>query len=120
MGVRGDLRLILTEWNRVLRNERLPTAGLISKTVSAIERNLNCGDSRIEISAAKCVLKMVEINQKDEHKFVDVRVQQEHSRLASVSAELGVDPSVIEHAAREANQIACGIEDSSRAPSTED
>ena len=76
--------------------------------IEAIERGLQCGDERAEQTAVRNLLMMEAQNQGDEHKLVDVRIQQEHDRLDAIAAELGVDPVAVADAARSAGLIASG------------
>src|SRR6056297_1540160 len=55
-------------------------------------------------AASKALISAEAQNQADEHKVVDVRIQQEHARLDAIAAELGVEQAVIEHVSREAEQ----------------
>lgn len=48
-----------------------------------------------QIAAAKAIVDAEGQNQRDEHKFVDVRIQQGNARLATVADELGLDPALI-------------------------
>lgn len=100
MGVRGDVRMVQT----ALR--RFPTEILIEKAIQATLRGLESGDPRAEASAVKNVIAMESLNQKDEHKVIDVRVQTRHDELAGIAADLGIEVSAIEDAERKAD---CGI-----------
>ena len=42
-------------------------------------------------------------NQKDDHKFVDARIQREHDRLDEIAADLGIERSLIESLTGEAS-----------------
>ena len=113
MGVRGELRMIGTAIRkRWLTDELKPLA------IEAIERGLQCGDERAEQTAVRNLLMMEAQNQGDEHKLVDVRIQQEHDRLDAIAAELGVDPDIVADAARTAGLIVGG--NASTDPTTTD
>ena len=100
MGVRGDVRMVQT----ALR--RFPTEILIEKAIQATLRGLESGDPRAEATAVKNVIAMESLNQKDEHKVIDVRVQTRHDELAGIAADLGIEVGAIEDAERQAD---CGI-----------
>lgn len=87
-------------------NKRWLTDDMKPDALAAIKRGLNCGDERAEQTAVRNLLMMESQNQSDEHKLVDVRIQQEHDRFDGIAAELGIDPSVIEDAARSSGLIA--------------
>lgn len=49
-----------------------------------------------EVTAASRALIAAESqNVTDEHKIIDVRIQQRNDRLDAIAAELGIDPSLI-------------------------
>jgi len=52
----------------------------------------------VKIAASRAIILCESQNQSDEHKVVDVRIQQEHARLDAIAAELGVEQAVIEQA----------------------
>jgi hypothetical protein len=54
------------------------------------------------IAASKALMAAEAQNQEDEHKVLDVRVATRNDRLDAIAADLGIDPSVIEAATREA------------------
>jgi hypothetical protein len=54
-------------------------------------------------AASKAILSAEAQNQADEHKLVDVSISTRNDRLSSVAADLGLDPNLIEAAAREAS-----------------
>jgi len=60
-------------------------------------------DDEIAIKAIAQVRAMEQQNQKDEHKVVDVEIQQQHARLDAVADELGVDRAAIEATCRQAS-----------------
>ena len=65
-----------------------------------------------QLAAAAAIIAAEAQNQKDEHKFVDVRLQREHARLDAIASELGVDQAAIADATRAALESAGGTEDS--------
>ena len=104
MGVRGDVRMVQT----ALR--RFPTEILIEKAIEATLRGLESGDPRAEATAVKNVIAMESLNQRDEHKVIDVRVVTRNDQLPGIAAELGVDFHLVERAARNASGSAGGDE----------
>lgn len=77
-----------------------------------LPEDLRSEDPRIRNAARKVVLEMEAQNQKDEHKVIDVRVVTRNHQLPGIAAELGVDISLIESAARNANISLSGAEPS--------
>lgn len=63
-----------------------------------------------QIAAAKAIVDAEGQNQRDEHKFVDVRIQHGNARLASVADELGLDPGLIAEVEGGAGSIASSDE----------
>ena len=55
------------------------------------------------IAASKALMAAEAQNQADEHKVLDVRVATRNDRLDAIAADLGIDPSIIEAAARQAD-----------------
>jgi hypothetical protein len=98
MGVRGDMRMI----ERAIRNRWL-TDDLKQDAIDAVQRGLNCGDSRAEQTAVRNLIAMEQQNQKDEHKVIDVRVTTRHDELAGIAADLGIEIGLIEAAERAAD-----------------
>ena len=103
MGARGDLRLLrqAMRWN---------TSTLREAMLEKLPDDLRSDDPRIRNAARKVVLEMEAQNQKDEHKVIDVRVVTRNDQLPAIAAELGVDFSLIEDAARKADCGAGGVE----------
>lgn len=64
------------------------------------------GDDDIAIKAIAEARHLEAQNQKDEHKVIDVRVQIRHDQLPGIAADLGIEVSAIENAAREAGASA--------------
>ena len=64
---------------------------------------MNSADDDIALKAISQVRALVAQNQKDEHKVLDVRVQIRHDQLHGIAADLGIEISAIENAAREAD-----------------
>ena len=95
MGVRGDLRMLETAVRR-----RYPVD--VEKAAKTVNRNLDDPDPRVSLRAAGIAVLMEGQNQRDEHKIVDVRISLEHDRLFGIAAELGVDVSTLQDAARSA------------------
>ena len=59
----------------------------------------------VKIAASRAIILCEAQNQSDEHKVVDVRIQQEHARLDAIAAELGIDKATVEHVGSEAARI---------------
>lgn len=95
MGVRGDLRMLETA---VRRRWSIDT----EKAAATVNSFLEDPDPRIAVRAAAIAVLMEAQNQKDEHKVIDVGIQQQHARLDAIAAELGVDQRLIEDASRQA------------------
>jgi len=55
-------------------------------------------DDEVAIKAANVLRGMESANQSDEHKVIDVRIQQRNAELDAIAAELGIDPSLIVNA----------------------
>ena len=68
-----------------------------------VNRFLNDTDPRVALRAASIVAMMESQNQKDEHKIIDGIISTGNDRLSLVAADLGIDPSLIEAATREAS-----------------
>ena len=95
MGVRGDLQLLEMAVRR-----RFPiNAEKAAKTVNDF---LDDPDPRVALRAAAIAAIMESQNQKDEHKIIDGMLSTGNDRLSAVAADLGLDPSLIEAATREA------------------
>ncbi len=56
---------------------------------------LEAGADDIALKAISELRHMEAQNQKDEHKFADIAIQQQHARLDAIATELGVDPRLI-------------------------
>ena len=54
------------------------------------------------LAASRALMDAEAMNQKDEHKFVDIQIQREHDRLAHIASELGIEESAVEDASRSA------------------
>lgn len=109
MGVRGEMRMIESAI------KRFPTELLIQKAIEATLRGLESGDPRAEATAVKNVIAMEALNQKDEHKVIDVRVVTRNDQYDAIAAELGIAPDLIEHAARQADIVAGRTEENTTA-----
>lgn len=55
-------------------------------------------DDEVVIKVANVLRGMECSNQSDEHKVIDVRIQQRNAELDAIAAELGIDPSLIVNA----------------------
>lgn len=99
MGVRGDLQLlemaVKRRWNVNLEDA--------AQTVNELLRS---GDERIRARAASIAVVMEGQNQKDEHKAIDVNIQQGNDQLSKIAFELGIDPALIVDGSREADSSA--------------
>lgn len=103
MGVRGELQMLETA---IRRRWAVDT----EKAARTVNKYLDHPDPRIAVRVASIAVMMEGQNQKDEHKLVDVEIQQQHARLDVVAAELGIDQSTIEATCREAIVGDSGIE----------
>jgi hypothetical protein len=56
---------------------------------------LEAGDDDIALKAIGELRQMEAQNQRDEHKYVELKIQQQHARLDAIATELGVDPRLI-------------------------
>jgi hypothetical protein len=52
-------------------------------------------DDEVIIKAANVLRGMESSNQSDEHKVIDVRIQQRSAELDAIAIELGIDPNLI-------------------------
>lgn len=75
--------------------------------------------NREATAAARAVLAAEGMNQKDEHKVIDVGLQLENSELLEIANELGIDPSVIVDGTVEAGGSSAGDGDEGRGRVTE-
>lgn len=98
MGARGDLILLR-------QSMRWKTSKLRETMLENLDQDLASNDPRIRNAARKIVIAMEAQNQKDQHKVIDVRVSTQHDQLDGIAADLGIEASVIEDAAREAGAI---------------
>jgi len=96
MGVRGDLQLLEMAVRR-----RFPIDA--EKAARTVNQFLDDTDPRVALRAAAIAALMESQNQKDEHKIIDGMLSSGNDRLSSVAADLGLDPGLIEAAAREAS-----------------
>ncbi len=86
-----DLRLI----RRAMKQRwEIPdrTRALIMDRLACI---LEAGADDIALKAISELRHMEAQNQKDEHKYVELKIQQQHARLDAIATELGVDPRLI-------------------------
>lgn len=84
---------------------RWKTSDLREAMMETLEDDLRSSDPRIRNAARRVVVAMEAQNQKDQHKVIDVRVSTRHDQLDGIAADLGIEASVIEDAAREAGAI---------------
>lgn len=68
-------------------------AGLVHRLLKIIADPSS--SDRVVVAAAKAVISMEKQNQDDEHKLVDIRIQQNNDRMDVIARELGIDPSLI-------------------------
>lgn len=71
-----------------------------AKAAETVNEHLGSDDERIAMRAASIAALMESLNQKDEHKLVDVHIQQRDSELDAIAAELGVEAHLIADATR--------------------
>ena len=76
----------------------------IEKTIERICYLRDFGEKEAtQIAASNALIQMASQNQKDEHKFAELRFQQRDSELDAIAAELGIDPITIEAVASQAS-----------------
>lgn len=68
----------------------------------AVVNALMSGDDRAAASAARVAIAMEAMNQRDEHKAIDVTLHIRRDEVAAIASEFGVEVSVIEDAERSA------------------
>jgi hypothetical protein len=73
---------------------------------------LEAGDDDIALKAIGELRQMEAQNQRDEHKYVELKIQQQHARVDAIATELGVDPSLIVDATAASGGSIEGPEDS--------
>lgn len=94
-----DLRL----WNRAIKQRWKIDDGFRDIAIERLRRIVEqCEDDEIALKAIGQVRQLEAQNQRDEHKVLDVRVQIRHDQLPGIAADLGIEISAIENAAREA------------------
>lgn len=76
-------------------------AGIIATLIKVLKDD--DASPREKTSAAKALLAAEKQNQEDEHKLIDVRIQQRHAELDALAADLGIEIGVIEDATRSGN-----------------
>ena len=81
---------------------RWNTSTLREAMIEKLPDDLRSDDPRVRNAARKVVLEMEAQNQRDQHKVIDVRVVTRNDQLPGIAAELGVDFSLVESAARNA------------------
>lgn len=95
-----DLRL----WNRAIKQRWKIDESFRDIAVERLRKIIEeCDDDEIALKAIAQVRQLEAQNQKDEHKVLDVRVQIRHDQLPGIAADLGIEVSAIEDAAREAD-----------------
>ena len=102
MGVRADLQMI----ERAVKRRWNFDKSLAEK---AVEAGLQSHDPRVQVRALSIAVAMEKQNQADEHKVIDIDLQQSHDRLAAIAAELGIDAGIVIDAQRIAGGDAEGI-----------
>lgn len=95
MGVRGDLRLLETA---IRRRFAVDT----EKAARQVNDLMESDDHRVRVRALQLAALMESMNQKDEHKVIDVRVSTRHDQLVEIAADLGIEVGAIENASRSA------------------
>ena len=81
------------------------------KAARKVNQLMDSNDERIATRVLAIAALMESINQKDQHKVIDVHVTKRLDRLDGIAAGLGVDVSVIENAQREAGGCIGGTKD---------
>jgi hypothetical protein len=84
-------------------------AGMIRQLMSIIASK--DASPREKTSAFKAILAAEKQNQEDEHKLIDVRIQQRNIELDAIAADLGIEVGFIEDATRQAGGGDPGVED---------
>jgi hypothetical protein len=93
--------------NRAIRNRwDIPPEEMQKTMERAFHLRDNAMDENTQMAAVRSIVSMVGQNQKDEHKVIDVRVVTRNDQYDAIAAELGIDPDLIEHAARQADILA--------------
>jgi hypothetical protein len=90
-----DLRLI----RRAMKQRwEIPdtTRKLILDRITAIVTD---GTDDLALKAIAEIRHMEAQNQKDEHKFAELKIQQHNTRMDDIAAELGIDPRIVIDAA---------------------
>jgi hypothetical protein len=90
-----DCRLIMSA---IKKRWPIPDAmkeGLVNRIGRIITEN---PDDEVVIKAANVLRGMESSNQSDEHKVIDVRIQQRNVELDRIASELGIDQSLIVNA----------------------
>jgi hypothetical protein len=70
---------------------------------------------RERTTAIKAIISAEKQNQEDEHKVIDVRIQQRNNQLDAIAADLGIEADLIEDAARKSGLIDSSVEESETA-----
>ena len=97
--------------NRAARNRWDVPPDEMAKTIERVcYLRDNALDESTQMMAVRAIVSMVGQNQKDEHKVIDVRVVTRNDQFDAIAAELGITPDLIEHAARQADITAGGVE----------
>ena len=81
-----------------------------SNTIDRLIQLRDSGEKEgTRLAASRALMDAEAMNQKDEHKFVDIQLEREHARLASIASELGVEECLIEDAHRQAGGSVEGV-----------
>lgn len=103
MGVRGDLQMLETAIRR-----RFPVD--TAKAAETVNRHLADADPRAALRAASIAAMMESLNQKDEHKVIDVQFEQRNAQLDAIAADLGIEASLIAYAEGQSGSSNSGTE----------
>lgn len=98
---RSDLRL----FQKAIESRWKFNPSLKSAMLTRLSRIIadSTSSDRMVIACARVLVAMEKQNQDDEHKFVDVSIQQRNYRVDAIARELGIDPSIIGYDEGQAN-----------------
>ena len=96
-------------YGRAVRRWDVPDKEKAGVLETLFELAQNGIEESTRIAACRAIIAAESQNQKDEHKIVDVHIQQEHARLDEVASELGIEVDFIEAVARKAGVGDTGV-----------
>lgn len=92
-----DCRLIMSAIKKRWPISEEMKQSLVNRLAGIITGN---DDDEVAIKAANVLRGMESANQSDEHKVIDVRIQQRDAELDAIAADLGVEVGIVEYAQR--------------------